>query len=807
MGSDKLNPKTFTFHNLKTPVLSALLFFTLQAGFAQSTISGKVVEKGSGEPLPFATVTIQGTTTGVLTNLDGFFSLVGVEAASIILEVRFVGYNSVEFKPTATKELQLIEMEATSAELNEVVVTANSYKVFDASSGISATTLSTKQLALLPSIGEPDIFRSLQMLPGISSTNESSSGLFIRGSTPDQNLTLLDGMTVYKVDHFFGFFSAFNSNAVKDVRLFRGAFPARYGGRTSGVVELTGKTGSFEKASGGFNMSLLSVGGYFETPINDKVSIFLAGSRSFSEILKGGLYNDLINDLNSPTDFSGTPLDEATNISTEPDFYFFDWNSKISYRPSDKDMITLSTYSGKDFLDESQNLSDDIIATDDNNVNLTYQLDETTDWGNRGISTKWSRQWNPKIYTNFLVAGSEYFSNYTRDEDVLVVQNDTTTLIDRKRQTLEENSAVDLSLRGDFEWQVSLRTKAEFGFSITENRIEYDNIRDDTVEILTRSQNATYSSVYGSVESGLGDKLKFTTGLRLSKYEEEADLLVEPRINLSYQLTPRIKLKSAFGHHFQFVNQIINQNISEGSREFWLLADGELVELGSATHYVLGASYEVDNWLFDVESYHKDLDGITEFSLQFSRGADESTTELFRTGDGKVDGIEFLIQKKQGKYTGWVSYTLSDIRNSFPELNDGFEFRPLHYQRHEFKMVHTVDLGPWNLGSNFVYGSGRPFSEPDNRYQIELLDGRTLEYVGLGARNSSFNPAYIRLDVSANHSFDIGKADARLGLSLFNLLGRRNIWYTEYDFGQDPPLINQVTYLGFTPNILFSVNF
>jgi hypothetical protein len=229
--------------------------------------------------------------------------------------------------------------------------------------------------------------------------------------------------------------------------------------------------------------------------------------------------------------------------------------------------------------------------------------------------------------------------------------------------------------------------------------------------------------------------------------------------------------------------------------------------LGSAIHYVVGASYELDSWLFDVESYYKDLEGITEFSLQFRRGADDTVEELFRTGDGMVRGIEFLVQKKHGMYTGWLAYTLSDIRNQFPDLNEGEEFRPLHYQKHEFKMVHSIEVEDWIFSTNFIYGSGRPFSEPENRYDIELLDGRTLEYVGVGAKNASFNPPYIRLDVSANFLFNIGKADAKIGLSLFNLLGRQNIWYTEYDFGQSPPLINQVNYLGFTPNLLFSLDF
>ncbi|MEM8895349.1 MAG: TonB-dependent receptor [Bacteroidota bacterium] len=214
-------------------------------------------------------------------------------------------------------------------------------------------------------------------------------------------------------------------------------------------------------------------------------------------------------------------------------------------------------------------------------------------------------------------------------------------------------------------------------------------MRDDTVVLLDRSQRASYNSVYGSLQTKVFDKLELTGGLRVSNYEYEDDLLIGPRLNLSYALIPQVKLKAAYGKHYQFVNQIVNQNISEGSRKFWLLADDDLIDLSSATHYVAGISYEMDNWLFDVEAYQKDLTGITEFSLQFRRGVEETVEELFRTGDGFAKGIEFLIQKKQGRYTGWVSYTLSDIQNTFPDLNEGFPFRPLHYQQHEFKMVHT----------------------------------------------------------------------------------------------------------------------
>lgn len=776
-------------------------FLFAQNNTRTATISGKVIEQGTGESLPFASVVIKGTHTGVVANVEGFFSLVNVAWQGLELEFSYVGYASRTVTITDTKPIT-VELEALSDELEEVVVTANAYKVFDATAGTSVTTLSTKQISLLPSVGEPDIFRSLQMLPGVSSTSESSSGLFIRGGTPDQNLTLLDGMTVYKVDHFFGFFSAFNTNAIKDVRLYRGAFPSRYGGRMSGVVELTGKTGSFEKRQGSMNLSFLSVGGHYEMPIGEKMSLLIAGRRSYSEVLKGGLYQDLIGSLTGGVPLSASELEQVNTTSTEPDFYFYDWNTKLSYRPTDKDILTLSTYSGKDYLDESQNISFNITQ----DILVDYTLSELTDWGNNGASAKWSRQWSPRLYSNFLLAGSKYFSNYDRDENLKVFQEDS-LILDRDRITLEENSVVDLSARADLEWQISLKSKAEVGFAFTQNDIDYENVRDDTVVLLTRSQKAEYSAVYGSFESSPIEKMKLLAGLRVTNYELSDALLWEPRFNLSYDITPQIKLKGAYGKHYQFANQIVNQSISEGSREFWLLSDEQLIEIGAATHYVGGVSYKKNSWLIDVESYYKELDGISEFSLQFRRGIDETVEELFRTGQGVAKGTEILLQKTQGDYTGWITYTLSEIRNTFPELNDGFAYRPLHYQRHEFKMVHSIEVDQWIFSSNFIYGSGKPFSEPANKYQIELLDGRTLDYVGLGPRNANVNPPYVRLDLSVNVRFAINKSQAQLGLSLFNILNRKNIWYTEYDFGQSPPLVNQVTYLGFSPNLLFSLKF
>ena len=299
--------------------------------------------------------------------------------------------------------------------------------------------------------------------------------------------------------------------------------------------------------------------------------------------------------------------------------------------------------------------------------------------------------------------------------------------------------------------------------------------------------------------------LTLTGGVRASYYELTDQFLLAPRISASYDVADGWKLKLAAGKFYQFMNQIINENLSEGSRDFWLLADGDLVALSSAIHYIAGFSYQHKGWLFDVEGYFKDLQGLSEFSLRFGRGLGLEPSQLFFTGDGVARGIEFLLHKRQGRYTGWLSYTLGRVTHTFPGLNDGAEFPALHDQLHEFKMVHTYEIPEWTFSANFIFGSGKPFSEPDGQYSIELLNGRELSYIGIGPKNGSRLPPYHRLDVAIHYNFVVGKGKADIGLSVFNFFGRKNTWYYEYDFTQDPVLVTELTFLGFTPNV--SINF
>lgn len=329
--------------NNRILVLISFLFFTISLN-AQRTISGVVISGDNQERLPFSDIIIKGTNQGTSTNVDGFFSLIDVPEDSLILQIFYVGYSTKELRIEAGNlDVKNLKIELQSGvQLGEVVVSSKSYKVMNASEGVSTIQISPAQLSLLPNVGEVDIFRSLQLLPGVSGSNESSSGLYVRGGTPDQNLVLLDGMTVYNVDHFFGFFSAFNADAVKDVQLFKGAFPAKYGGRLSSVVDLTGKTGNPTKVQGNVGLNLLNARAGIQIPLFKKGSFSIYGRRSYTDIIRSGVYNkifDVFTQTENPPDIDGLEIN-----TIEPDFYFFDLNSKLSYSPTEKDVVALSYY-------------------------------------------------------------------------------------------------------------------------------------------------------------------------------------------------------------------------------------------------------------------------------------------------------------------------------------------------------------------------------------------------------------------------------------------------------------------------------
>ena len=774
----------------------------------QITISGVVKDKESGETLPFANVYVKDTNIGTTTNEDGFFTLFNVPSENSTIQVQYLGYKIETIILTAeiVKEKIIIQLVPDDNQLDEVVVTNDSGQIIKMNENVSQISLSPKKLASIPNLGEKDIFRSIQLLPGVSGTNESSSGLYVRGGTPDQNLVLLDGFTVYHVDHFYGFFSAFNSGAIKNIQMFKGGFPAEYGGRISSVMDLTGKTGNSNRLSLSAGVSLVSTNATIEIPIGKNANLLMAGRRS-SDILKTALFNsifDLYSDNNSTNSNNQSNFRGSQQSPVIPSFYFYDLNTKFSYKPSEKDIISVSVYNGEDNLDSSRE-NQTTFGSGNEERTINVDIEDLLNWGNWGTSIRWARQWNDKLYTNVVGAYSNYFSQRKRINDISIQLADSTNT--NKSSLIEDNNLRDYTVKIHNEYKINSKHSLEFGSQITKNEVDYNYSINDSITVIDQNDKGLLKTFYLQDKWNPAENLNLVAGIRVTHFDVTDNLYYEPRLSLSYQLNDKIKLKGAWGKYYQFVNRIVREDVTQGSRDFWLLANKGNSPINFSKHFILGTSYEVDNWLFDLEFFEKEMNGLTEFSLRFQSAlGSDPNDQLFFEGTGISRGIDMLIQKKVGKYTGWLGYTLSEVAHTFPDLSNN-SFYSLNDQRHEFKIVNMLKAGRWDLGATWVYGSGKPYTAPNGTYTITLLDGTETEYVSIGDKNGLRLDPYHRLDLSANYNLNIGNVKSDIGVSIFNFYNKANTWYKEFQVLDNEVTETNVNYIGFTPSIFFNISF
>ncbi len=765
--------------------------------------SGQIKDANTGESLPFAAVGIMGTTEGTKTNKDGFFTLFKVPSDTSTLYVSYMGYEKAYFYLNPKMELSnlIIELIPTTKALSTVVIKTDREDLMRSTDEVSIIKMSPKKIAMLPNVGEKDIFRSFQLLPGVSGSNEASSGLYVRGGTPDQNLTLYDGFTVYHVDHLFGMFSAFNSNAVKDVLLHKGGFESKFGGRISSVMEIIGKDGNEKNFNLGGDIGLLSANIFTEIPIKDKVTILLAGRRSW----KSPIYNSIFKSFNESTEEETvaaptTGRRSRTTESTTPTSYFYDLNAKITYKPTSKDIISYSFFNGRDDLDNSRELN-----RNRNGTTTTGGITDATKWGSWGMSTTWSRKWTDEFYTSVLASASNYFSERDLRNSRSIIDADGIAT-DITRGSFESNKLKDYTFRLDNELKLGKNNQLEFGLQAKKYNINYDYSLNDSISIQDRNDNGTVLSGYVQDEVKLFNRLTLVPGLRASYYDVTDKTYMEPRASLRFKVSDKIKLKGAWGHYYQFANRIIRNDISSGSRDFWVLADDKAVPISFAEHFIAGASYETKGYIFDVEAYYKKLDGLSEYSLQFAPSFNNvDFNEFFYEGTGIAKGVEFLLQKKFGKYNGWIGYTLGEVKYNFPIYGEN-DFYANHDVTNEFKIVNTYKYKKWTFAATWIYATGKPYTDPLGGYSITLLDGSTEDFINIGEKNNARYPDYHRLDVSANYNFNMGEtANGTLGFSIFNAYNRKNIWYKQFEVDAGDLIETNVNLLGFTPSISLSM--
>lgn len=779
------------------------------------TLSGIAKDKSTGEALPFATVQIKGTSTGVSTNADGYFTLPKVPTDTSVLVISYVGYTKTEIylSPTLPKTNFVIEVQPTPNNLKGVtIVGAREDVVLSKLEEVSVIKMTPKQIEKLPNIGEKDVMRSFQLMPGVSASQESSSGLYVRGGTPDQNLVLFDGFTVYHVDHLYGFFSAFNANAVKDIQLYKGGFESRFGGRLSSVTEITGKDGNQKKFNMGGDLSLLSMNAWVEIPIGDKFSSIIAIRRSY----KGPIYNKLIEKYSKGSSSSNItqpsgPGGKMFSQNTKATSFFYDLNGKFTYRPTQKDIISFSIFNGTDKLDNSIDNSN-LPSFGGSSSSTSISSTDLTKYGNIGSSLKWSRKWTEKLYGNTIISFSNFYSNRDRSMERTTTDSDGNESTS-KSGIIETNNLIDYSIKSDYQWDLSSISQLQFGAFGTYYNIQYTYAQNDTNTILYKKNKAFLGGAYIQNRFKLlKNKLIIVPGIRASYFETTKQLYYEPRASFTFNPVGRLFIKGSTGKYYQFANRVTREDILSGSKDFWLLSDGNNIPVSSSIHYIAGISYESANYLFSTEAYYKQVKNLTEYSLRYNPSPmGVNYDENFFTGNGYARGIEFLAQKKSGKLNGWVSYTLGQARNHFDIYSDTY-FPANQDVTHEFKIVLLYNWKRWDFSATWIYATGRPYTAPSGAYSVTLLDGSTQDFFTVTTKNGLRMPNYHRADISVNFKLLAGnKGDTKrreigyIGFSIFNLYNRTNVWYKTFSIENGSVIETNVNYTGITPNITLSL--
>jgi hypothetical protein len=803
--------------------IGALVAATVGPGTASQNpvkaqdIKGYVRDSASNEALPFAYVFLEGTAQGTTTNTNGYFVLVNVPAGACSLKVQYIGYitQSVVVQDRSTP--LLVRLAQTVLQGQGVKVTAPAQMLDLFAGTVGQVSFSPRQLSSLPSIGETDIFRAMQFLPGVSGANEGESGLYVRGGTPDQNLILFDGMTIYHVDHFFGFFSAFNADAVKDVQLYKGGFPAEFGGRISSVINLTGKSGDANRVRFGYGANLLSAHSELELPLWGRGSFIVAFRRSYTDVIRSPLYNSIYKLMTGDDNggvmggpVRGTGRGGGMNSMAgefTPKFYFYDLNGKLTLNASSKDIVSFSLYNGKDNLDKSQDMSNFAFRFPGSDQSASLKTSDFTKWGNLGFSGKWSHQWRDRLSTALLAAHSTYFSEYDRSNTasgwVRPAGGDSSSARGNFANASEEDNHVkDLSVKLDADWQATGAHRVGFGLGVSRFQSQFTAMMNGDARLFDR-ESESLQYVFYVQDRWSARPLELTVGLRGSYYEQTLRTYPEPRISVQVELIRGCKLKTAWGRYYQFVNRVTNENVTQGSRDFWLLTDKEIPP-AYAEHRILGLGYENAQYAFSVEAYEKNIENLVEFTRRF-RGAANQANFIY-TGTGEAKGIEFLAQKKRGAWTGWLSYTLGKVDNRFPLLNQGEVFPADQDRRHEMHVVSRYTLGVWNFSATWVFASGNPYTAPESQYFLTLIDGQASSYIHVSGKNANRLPDYHRLDLSVSRTFESDTWNTELGISVFNAYNQKNVWYRDYNLDTVPVSITNVLMLGFTPTVYVQFN-
>lgn len=755
-------------------------------GFAQNnfTISGVVKDSLSGETLIGATIRLKGAKDhGTTTNAYGYYSL-SVPKGEYALSVSYIGFQTLNQAVNLNKNARLdFSLKADNAPA-EVVITSERRDNNVSSAQMGLAKLNMAEVENVPVLfGERDIIKTLQLLPGIKSAGEGNSGFYVRGGSIDHNLILLDEAPVYNASHLLGFFSTFNSDAIKDVAVYKGGMPAQYGGRLASVLDIRMNDGNQNDIGVEGGLGLISSRLKVEGPlIKDKSSFIISGRRT---------YADAFLKLASDTSIRNNVL------------YFYDLNAKVNYRLNQNNTLYLSGYFGRDEL----------------GLNNTFGFD----WGNSTATLRWNHLFNNRLFSNT----SLIYSNYNYVIQSFIEQSD-----------FKVKSAIqDLNFKQDFQYSLN-QHNLRFGLDVIHHTIkpgkitasEGSSVNDDQIE----NRAGLEMAIYISDEWKVSDKLNITYGLRGSAYSalgpgdfrtydqdgntiatrtyKEGEIVKtyinpEPRISASYQLRSSSSLKASYTRNTQNLHLMSNSTSTSPTDLYVMNSNNIKPEIADQVAIGYFRNFKDDRYEFSAEIYYKDMSNQIEYrSGTDLRGNDNVEGDLLY-GDGRAYGLELFLKKRFGKLNGWVGYTLSRTERQFTDINGGTWFPSKQDRTHDLSLVGIYKASKrWTFSSTFVYNTGNAVTFPNGKYQLK---GKTVFYYS--ERNADRLPDYHRLDLAATLEAKPGKKlQSSWSFGIYNVYNRQNT-YT-LDFRDDPDDRSKTqavrtTLFGIIPSVTWNFKF
>lgn len=790
-----------------------LLLFLLTAALPLSaqryTISGYVSDGAADETMIGSTVYDRVSGSGTVTNAYGFYSLTLPEG-TVELTASYVGYTPQTIALTLTADTIVNIAMRPHAELDEVTIVGNRLDLGVRGSQMSAVDIPVAQIKAVPAMfGETDVLKALQLLPGVQSGTEGTSGLYVRGGSPDENLMLLDGVPVYNVNHMFGFFSAFNADAIKNVTLYKGSFPAHYAGRLSSVVDVRMKEGDMYNFHGNVHVGAVSSKLSLEGPLwKGKTSFNISARRTYSDLI-----------TNAALWYMNHTQDNTTDGSAG--YYFYDLNAKVNHKFSDRDRLYLSYYSGDDEIYFS--LRDADTKDYRNDSRLTWK------WGNIVAAARWNHVVNPQMFLDASV-------NYTQYRHKVGMGFDEwdKALDQRYKASLDMKSGIfDLTGKAELHYSPTPQHDMRMGLAYTHHTFRPDvmtmsekqgkdenNMRLGEPDILAHE-----TQLYAEDNMTLADAVKLNAGLNYSTFTVGGKFYhsLEPRLSSRLLLTDNLSLKAGYAYMTQYVHLLSNSSISLPT-DLWVPATENIVP--EHAHQVSAGAYYEWEGIADLsaEAYYKHMDNLLEYreGTSFMTGT-TSWEDKVAMGRGWAFGVEIMAQRSIGNFTGWVAYTWAKAMRQFDReghiINEGRPFHAKYDRRHDLNVTANYKFSDrFDLSATWVYATGncgtlythyyeqQPHTPDDYAWQLGYFDNRN---------NYRLEP-YHRLDLSMNFHKRFRRHPGikrTINISVYNAYNSMNPFmvylYDGYDFDKDEPYrtLRKVTIFPIIPSISYGVQF